>query len=106
MNESWKWRSGRELERQQSFCGPSGRGGKTLRTFSDDERVAAEHDGDVVVPVGESSTFVVVEAELALEILVGALDAPAFLDRSEESTERNLARQRISWVRAHRRATR
>ena len=93
MNESWKWRSGRERERQ-SFCGPSGRGGKTLRTFSDDERVAAEHDGDVVMPAGKSSTFVVVQAELALEILVGALDAPAIFYRSYESAQRGLARQR------------
>jgi hypothetical protein len=58
MKLSWKCRSGRELLRDvfQRF---SGRGGEMPHTFSDDERVAAEDDGDVVVPAGKSSAFVI-----------------------------------------------
>jgi hypothetical protein len=49
MNESLKWRSGRDRERWTSLR-PSGRGGKTPHTFSDDERVAAEGDRNMVMP--------------------------------------------------------
>ena len=48
MKESWKWRSGRERD-LVFFQPPSGRGGKAPHTFGDDERVAAEDDGDVVM---------------------------------------------------------
>src|SRR5262245_47275055 len=48
-NESSKWRSGRAVERVVFFL-PSGRGGKMPRTFGNDERVAAEDDGDMVMP--------------------------------------------------------
>src|SRR5207248_937089 len=37
---------------------PSVRGGKTPHAFSDDEREAAEHDRDVVVPAGKAPSFV------------------------------------------------
>ncbi len=43
------------------------------------ERIAAEDDGDVVMPAAEGSPLVVVEPELTLEIFVDALGAPAFL---------------------------
>ena len=33
------------------------------RAFGDDERVAAEDDRDVMMPTGEPSAFVVIEAE-------------------------------------------
>jgi hypothetical protein len=54
------------------------------RTFSDDERVAAEDDRDVMVPTWEAPALVVIETELALEILVGALRAPALHDQPHE----------------------
>ena len=53
-------------------------------TFGDDERTAAQDDRDVMVPAGKAAAFVVVEAELVLEILVGALDAPPLHDSLHE----------------------
>ena len=76
MKLSVKWRSGRERERVVGQR-PSGRGGKTPHAFSDDERVAAESDRDMVVPAVEAPPFEVVEPQLALEIFVDALRAPA-----------------------------
>ena len=49
-------------------------------TFSDDERVAAEDDRDVMVPTGKGASLEVVKPEFPLEILVGALGAPPFLE--------------------------
>jgi hypothetical protein len=46
-------------------------------TFGDDERVAAQDDRDVVMPAGKAAAFEVVEAELAFQVLVDALCAPA-----------------------------
>jgi len=51
IKESGKCRSGRERLRVAASW-PSIRGGKTPHAFSDDEREAAEHDGDVVMPAG------------------------------------------------------
>jgi hypothetical protein len=65
MKESEKWRSGRESERVVDHR-PSGRGGKTPHTFGDDEHVAAESDGDVMMPAREPSALEVVETELPL----------------------------------------
>ena len=76
MKLSSKCRSGRDRERDV-FQRPSGRGGKTPHTFSDDERVAAKNDRDVMMPALESSSLVVVQTELTLQILVGALRSPA-----------------------------
>src|SRR5829696_8638359 len=73
---SSKWRSGRERLRVV-FQRPSGRGGEMPHTFGNDERVAAQDDRDVMVPARKSSALVVVEPELALEVLVGALGSPA-----------------------------
>jgi hypothetical protein len=72
MKLSAKCRSGRERLRVVAQR-PSGRGGKTPHAFSDDERVAAEGDGDVVVPAGEASSFEVVEPDLALQVFVDTL---------------------------------
>ncbi len=64
MKLSAKCLSGLELVRVV-FHRPSGRGGETPHAFSDDERVAAEGNGDVVVPAGEAPAFEVVEPELS-----------------------------------------
>ena len=68
------------------------------RTFSDDERVAAQDDRDVMMPTGEPSAFVVIEAEFTLEVLVGALGAPALHDQSYELLARHLVRERAEEV--------
>ncbi len=52
MNESTKWRSGREAERT-GFTLPFGRGGGMPQPFGEHERVAAQDDRDVMVPAGE-----------------------------------------------------
>src|SRR5678815_4013560 len=93
MKLSWKCRSGRDRERVV-FQRPSGRGGKTPHTFSDDERVAAKYDGDVVVPSLKSAAFIVVEAEPALQILVGAFGSPALHDEPHEPPSRPALWQR------------
>lgn len=83
MKESTKCRSGRDRERM-GFSIPSRRGGKTPHPFSNDERVAAQDDGDVMVPARERAAFEVVEPELALELLIRALGAPSFLDDAND----------------------
>lgn len=60
MNESAKWRSGRASVRT-SGTSPSGREGKNAIAFCHHERVAAQGDGDVVMPSAEAATFEVVE---------------------------------------------
>ena len=52
--------------------------------FSDDERVAAKGDGDVVVPTRKATALVVVEPELSLQILVDTLGSPALHDEADE----------------------
>ena len=66
MNESGKWRSGRELLRD-AISVPPARGGETPHAFSDDEREAAEHDRNVVVPAGKAPSFVMVETISRIE---------------------------------------
>jgi hypothetical protein len=68
------------------------------RTFSDDERLAAQDDRDVMMPTGEPSAFEVIEAEFTLEVLVGALGAPALHDQSYELLARHLVRERAEEV--------
>src|SRR2546421_12379974 len=97
MKESGKWRSGRERLRVGSSL-PSVRGGKTPHAFSDNEREAAEHDGDVVVPAGEAPPFVVVESELAFQVFVDALGAIAFFDETDQLLFVGSARQRRQGV--------
>ena len=55
---------------------PSGRGGKTPHTFSNDERVAAQSDRHVMMPTRKPAPFKVVEAESPFEVFVYALRAP------------------------------
>src|SRR5258707_1473934 len=60
VNESAKCRSGREGERTCSTRA-SGRGGKSADSLGDDERVATQHDGDVVMPAHEAASLEVIE---------------------------------------------
>ena len=55
------------------------------RAFGDDERVAAEDNGDVVMPAGKRASLEVVEAEFALEFLVGVLGSPASLESTNDA---------------------
>ena len=82
------------MRERTSTTGAFGRGGKRSREFGDQEGVAGEHDAHVVVPAYERASFVVVQAELALEVLVGPLDAPAALERVHHLLERGLHRHR------------
>src|SRR4051812_47396743 len=93
MKESAKWRSGRDADRVGTSF-PSGRGGKTPHPFRNDERVAAQDDGDVVMPAREGAALEVVQSELALELFVRALGAPAFLDGAHDLLLRHAPRQR------------
>src|SRR5438552_12374042 len=79
MNESAKWRSGRDALRTV-FSRFSGRGGETPRLFGDDEGVAGERDRDMVLPAEEAATFEVVEAEFSLHVFVDPFGTPALLD--------------------------
>src|SRR5271155_4019781 len=83
MKESSKWRSCRAVERV-ARTRPSARGGKMPQALAGHERIAAEDDGDVVMPSTEGASLVVVEAELSLEVFVDALGAPAFLGDPHE----------------------
>ena len=79
MKESAKWRSGRDRERTV-VTRPGGRGGKSADALSDHEGVAAQDDGNVMMPAREGPTFEMIEPELALEVLVHALSSPALLE--------------------------
>src|SRR5580692_1166886 len=83
MKESSKWRSCRAVERV-ARTRPSARGGKMPQALAGHERIAAEDDGDVVMPTAEGASLVVVEPQLSLEVLVDALGAPAFLGDPHE----------------------
>src|SRR5262245_38046710 len=93
MKESTKCRSGRAAERCVAIR-PSFRGGKVPRTLTDDERVAAEDDRDVVIPSGEGAAFEVIEPELSLEVFVGALGSPALLHQAHDPLLAHASRQR------------
>src|SRR5438552_18704105 len=92
-NESGKWRSGREAVRTGRTL-PSGRGGKTPHAFAEDECVAAQDTRDVVVPAGIAASFVVVQSQFALEILVEPFGAVALLDDAHKALAGGLAGQR------------
>ncbi len=47
-----------------------------------------------MVPPDEGTTFVVIEAELTLEVFVGALDSPSVLGGGDEFCERDRHGQR------------
>src|ERR1700722_7390750 len=68
--------------------------------LAEDERVAAENDGDMMIPAAEGTSFVVIQPEFALEVLVHALGAPAFFrDPYELLSARRLAHPRERVVR-------
>src|SRR5882724_9396681 len=92
MNESAKWRSGRDSDRVV-WCLPSGRGGKTPREFGGDEGVAGEDYRDVMVPAWPAPSLEVVEAEFAFEVLVGPLGAIALFDCTNECAARDRSGQ-------------
>ena len=92
-NESAKCRSGRELVRI-SWMVPSDRGGETPHTLRYDEGVAANRDGNVVMPTWETAALEVVEPELALHVLIDALGAVALLEEAYELLLAHLATQR------------
>jgi hypothetical protein len=79
MNESTKWRSGRPRLRTVSICF-SGRGGKRPDALGDDEGEAGQGNGDVVVPSAEATPLEMIEAELALEVLVYPFCSPTLFD--------------------------
>src|SRR5476649_166618 len=83
MKLSWKWRSGRERVRMvgQRF---SGLRGEMPTTFGDYESIAGEHHRYMVVPTWEAPSFVVVEAELSFQVLIGSLDTPTLHDEAHE----------------------
>src|SRR5438876_4665906 len=102
MKESAKCRSGRDGDRTGSIL-PSARGGKTPHAFRNEERIAAEHDRDVVMPARERAALEVVQAQLPLELLIGALGAPALLHDAHDLLLRHATRQRgedeLRWLR-------
>ena len=81
--ESAKWRAGREGVRVALRL-PSGRGGKMPHTLDNDEGVAAQGDGDVMIPPWERAALEMVEAELSLELLVDHLGSPPLLDDPDD----------------------
>ena len=62
-------------------------------SFRNEERVAAEYDRDVVMPARERAALEVVQAQVSLELLVGALGAPALLHDAHDLLLRHAARQ-------------
>jgi len=79
IKESGKCRSGRERLRVAASW-PSIRGGKTPHAFSDDEREAAEYDGNVVVPAWEAPSLVVVEHKDAIDSFIDRYGAAGLSD--------------------------
>ena len=80
---------------------PSVRGGKTPHAFSDDEREAAEDDRDVVMPAREAPSFVMIESQLAFQVLVDTLSAIALLHEANQlaSCSRSVAATRAcTWI--------
>ncbi len=61
------------------------------RTFGSDERVAAERDGHVMVPASKRASFEVVKTELALQVLVDSLRAPALLEQIDDVLARQVS---------------
>ena len=68
------------------------------RAFGNDERVAAEYDGDVVMPAREPSAFVMIETEFAFEVFIGPLSAPALHHRSNQFLLRHALWERAQEV--------
>src|SRR5438105_2304087 len=95
MSESGKWRSGREAVRTGRLgLGPSYLRGETPRALGDEEGVAAQDNRDVMVPAGVAASLVVVQTQLALDLLVHALGAVALLDATDELLHRDVLAER------------
>jgi hypothetical protein len=62
--------------------------------FGDDERVAAQSHGVMVVPARKAAAFIVVEAEFALQVLVDSLGPPTLHDKADELLLCHPVRQR------------
>ena len=52
--------------------------------FGDDEREAAEHDGNVMIPAGPATSLIVVEAEFAFQVFVRTLCSITLFEPSDE----------------------
>ena len=68
------------------------RGGNCLR-FGDQETVGGDAHGGVMVKAEPSASFEMPEADLLLEFLIVALDAPAQLGGVDQIAKRNASRQ-------------
>ena len=102
MKESATWRSGREEVRDVSIrCAV--RRGEMPSTLGDDECVAGQGHRDVVMPSLKASSLEVIETQLTLEILVGALGSPPLLDVSNQLLLGNVGRSgdevELGWLR-------
>src|SRR5258705_5458247 len=64
------------------------------RTLRDNEGVAADGDGDVMMPADETPSFEVVEAKLALHLFVHSFSAITFFEESHDLLLAHRARQR------------
>ena len=93
VKESAKWRSGRDSERVVSRLASAG-GGKMPHSFSNDERIAAEDNSDVMMPSRERASLEMVESEFSLEFLVGLFGAPALLEDTNDLLLAHATRQR------------
>src|SRR3954470_19923970 len=72
--------------------GARSRGGNGLR-FGDQETVGGDAHGGVMVKAEPSAPFEMPEADLLLELLIIALDAPAQLGSVDQIAERGVSRQ-------------
>ena len=65
-----------------------------LHTFGNDEREAAEDDGDVVIPSGVRTPLEVIETQLAFYLFIHALRAPTLLGDAHDLLLAQPTRQR------------
>src|SRR5512147_1277095 len=91
--EDGKWRSGREGERL-GWAGPldwEARWKAVAGPLGHDEGVAAQHDGNVMMPALKASAFEVVEPQLPFHFLVRFLGSVALLEQTDDPLLRHLA---------------
>jgi len=70
-----------------------GAGGGMPHSLRQQESECSDAHGDVMIPADVVASLEVVEAQLALEILVVAFDAPTPLDEGDEIGERRVGRE-------------
>src|ERR1019366_5549133 len=92
MKESSKWRSCRAFERV-ARTRASARGGQMPQALVGNERIAAEEDGDGVLPAAKGAAPVVVEAQPPPEVFGDAPVPPAFLGDPHELLSTGLLAQ-------------